>query len=140
MSALGFTYGETEILRRAQLTLHHWSEAEANGEIQREGDDGTGKPRRYYGRDMDKSYPTADREAGALRRIAEVMETRNSRAWVMSGETGEYHPKRGNTATDLVSYYQGDCRGCALYLVPKAELHGQDIAAVYNRGFAVCVD
>lgn len=123
MSKMGFTYTETETLRRAQITLHTWAEAECNGEIQR--DETTDKPRRYYGRDMDRSYPTADREKGALRRIDETLAARNDR------EPSE---------SALMRYHQTDPRGCALYLVPVSELRGQDISAVYSRGFGVCVD
>lgn len=76
-----------------------------------------GKPRRYYGPNMDRSYPVADREAGALKRLAKIMES----------------------LPHLVAYHQTDPRGCALYLVPKDKLtDGHDISSVYNRGFGVC--
>lgn len=128
-------------LRRIEMTLHRWAEAECNGEIQRNDPDDTiscapgcasrvpcgectcgradrlGKPRRYYGPNMDRSYPVADREAGALKRLAKIME-------------GLPH---------LVAYHQTDPRGCALYLVPKDKLQdGHNISSVYNRGFGVC--
>ena len=115
MADLGFRFDETETLRRAQITLHTWAEHECNGVIQR--DDDTGKPRRYYGRNMDHSAPAPDREKGALARIAAVM----------SG-----HP-------ELVSYHQTDPRGCALYIIRKADAAGRDISSVYNRGVAVCI-
>lgn len=126
--AAGFTWAEQETLRLAEKTLHRWSEAECNGEIQR--DETTGKPRRYYGRDMDKSYPTADREKGALKRIAAVMEARNERDKMHAYANQKLE-------APFVSYYQTDCRGCALYIVPVSALNGQDIHAVYNRGIAI---
>lgn len=115
MGNLGFTYGETETLRRAEMTLHRWAEAECNGEIQR--DDETNKPRRYYGAEMQHSTPTADREAGALRRIAAVLAK---------------HP-------ELTFYHQTDPRGCALYVIHKSDLNGADISSCYTSGFAVCI-
>lgn len=149
---IGVDADTADKLRRIEMSLHRWAEAECNGEIQR-GDDEVvslntleqpcasckvrkgrshrsdctggnhtlttipGKPRRYYGPNMDRSYPVADREAGALKRLAKIME-------------GLPH---------LVAYHQTDPRGCALYLVPKDKLQdGHDISSVYNRGFGVC--
>lgn len=115
MSELGFSYAETETLRRAQITLRGWAEKECNGEIQR--DETTDKPRRYYGRDMDRSAPTPDLEKGALARVAATMAA---------------HP-------ELVSYHQTDPRGCALYVLRKADVGNLDISSIYNRGVAVCI-
>ena len=92
-------------LRRAQLTLHRWSEEMCNGTIQREGPDGDGKPFRVWdgsiGQDLETkrmkwgriTSPTPDREAGALRRIEQVCK-----------EAG------------LHFYHQTDPRGCALFV------------------------
>lgn len=89
---------DARTLRRAELTLHHWFEEECNGTIQRDGDDGDGKPRRYL--DMGSApaaiWPIRDREAGARKRIAEVC-ARNG----------------------LHFYVQTDPRGCALYVSNK---------------------
>lgn len=41
---LGFSYEEAAELRRIEMTLSRWSEAECNGEIER--DETTGKPER----------------------------------------------------------------------------------------------
>ncbi len=116
MSEFGFTLDEANSLRRIELTLHRWSEAECNGEIQREGDNGDGKPRRYYGQYMDHSYPTADREAGALKRLSKIMEA---------------HP-------EWLSYHQTDPRGCALYIIRKDKLGEHPIDGYYSQGFGVC--
>ena len=117
MNRMGFDFETANKLRLIEKTLHRWSEAECNGEIQREGENGDGRPRRYYGQFMDHSYPVADREAGAIKRLAAIMTA---------------HP-------DFVSYVQGDPRDCALYLIPKDKINaGDDIGSIYNRGFGVC--
>lgn len=68
-----------------------------------------------------KSYrrPIADRERGALRRLAAIMAPRKRR---------------------FVAYHQGDPRGCALYIVPRKEIPaGTSLESVYNRGLAICI-
>ena len=86
---------DAETLRRAELTLHRWAEEVCNGTIQREGD--SGKAYRHTPHIPYKlaSYGAVvpDREAGALRRVADVCR-RNG----------------------LDYYHQGDPRGCALYI------------------------
>lgn len=63
--------------------------------------------------------PIADREKGALKRLAAIMAA---------------YP-------GLVYYHQGDPRGCALWLIPKDRLsEGERVDSVYTRGVAVCVD
>ena len=93
----GIFVDHARTLRRAQLTLHRWSEEMCNGTIQRMGEDGEGKPFRYYdgpgviqGRSV---VPIPDREAGALRRVAEVCKS-----------------------AGLHYFYQRDPRGCALFV------------------------
>lgn len=143
LQALGFTYEEAAQLRRIEMTLARWSEAECNGEI--EQNEETGKPERVSrawinGTTRERhAWPIADREAGALRRLRVIM----------GG-----HPK-------LWFYHQGDPRGCALYVgrksdLPKMEaseiarLCGENAAKTpagrlratlsmhYTRGVAVC--
>ena len=122
LNNLGFTFEEALKLRRISITLSRWAEAECNGEIQR--DEQTGKPRRYYGQCMDHSYPCADREKGALKRLEKIVEGRNQR---------ERH-----TSTGIVSaYHQTDPRGCSLYIIKQDDLSGLPIDQVYNRGVAV---
>ena len=113
---LGIPIEDANILRRAQLTLHRWAELEcgdgndyASWAIER--DETTDKPymcRYPHDGKMHRS-PVADREAGALRRVAEVCK-RNS----------------------LHFYHQTDPRGCALY-VAREPLTGSN----YNRGVAM---
>jgi len=114
---MGFTYSETEILRRAQITLHTWSEHECNGYIQR--DEKTDQPHTYNTHTGKRIARTPDRERGALARIAAVMAA---------------HPH-------LASYHQGDPRGCQLYILARDKIPaGESIAGYYAQGFAVCVD
>lgn len=103
-------------LRRAQMTLHRWAEEMCNGTIQREGEQGDGKPFRVVEsstmRNPDqwirRTYPVPDREAGALRRVAKVCK-----------EAGLYF------------FHQTDCRGCALFVAAFPLDHSN-----YDRGVA----
>ncbi len=143
LQALGFTYDEAASLRRIEMTLHRWAEAECNGEIQREEkfdargwDTGEGKPFRVYGQSHQNRYPIADREAGALKRGKAIVQARNDRVC---------HGHRHENFVHL--YQQGDPRGCALYLVTNRELRKHcdrpsegnlPIDQCYSRGLAVC--
>lgn len=111
----GLSTRNVDTLLRAEKTLHTWAEHECNGAIQR--DDTTGKPS-WYNTDTGKRlYKTADREAGALRRIAAVLK---------------------NTSLEL--YHQTDPRGCALYLLRPGDVpKGKDTSAYYARGIAICI-
>ena len=127
--ALGISRDDAAALRRISMTLRRWFELECGtGEgqvsrsIERDGENGDGKPRRYYetrNGDIIKGSLVPDRERGALKRLNGIMES---------------HP-------DFLAYHQGDPRGCALYVVPKAELTrtGLPVDAIYNNGIAVCV-
>jgi hypothetical protein len=104
---------DAETLRKAELTLNRWSAAICNGTIERPWQDDSGDPDTYIGDRPGRSiggYTDSttgvfhteymfipDREAGALRRVAEVC-------------------KRNG----LDYYHQGDPRGCSLY-ISKAE-------------------
>jgi hypothetical protein len=77
-------------LRRAELTLHKWSECEANGIIQRLSDGGRPQGFSRIGAWLG---PVPDREVSTLRRVERVC-----------GELGLHY------------YYQQDPRGCALYV------------------------
>ena len=123
LSAMGFSYDESVSLRRISMTLHRWDESEcgdgndyASWCVER--DETTGIPYRVTYPHSGKSYRTkiADREKGALRRLSAIM---------------RFHP-------ELVAYHQGDCRGAALYIVPKAIVQpNESIDSVYNRGLCV---
>ncbi len=112
LNALGFNDDEIESLRRIQMTLHRWSERECNGEVEVNDN----------GKAWDTSWThrirIANKEAGALRRLAKIME----------GKQG------------VQAYHQGDPRGCALYIVRDSDVPaGADIGSYYSRGIAVCI-
>lgn len=121
----GFTWDEAMKLRRIEMTLQRWAEAECGDSNDYcstciERDEATDKPFRvtipHHGGKTQR-YAIPDREKGALKRLAGIMAS---------------HP-------DYVAYHQGDCRGCMLYLVPKASLApGDKVDCVYTRGIAVC--
>ena len=126
LRSLGFTRDECESLRRISMTLHRWHELECGtgeGQVSRsvERDEETDKPyiRVQYPTAsgyVDRRYPTADRETGALKRLAAIM--------------------KGHAS--LSTYTQTDPRGAALYILrPQDVPAGEDPSAYYNRG--VCV-
>lgn len=129
LQELGFSYDEAVQLRRIEMTLHRWSEAECNGEIEREGEDQWARPQRnskawINGTALKRhSWPVADRERGAIQRLEVILKR---------------HPA-------LLYYHQSDPRGCALYIVNKPGLveGGPNelrrwLSENYNRGVAVC--
>ena len=133
LAELGFTYDESDALRRIEMTLHRWAERECGdgSDWAIERDDDTGKPfNAYHGPGSRTRYAIADREAGALLRLATILSVRNMRE-EGSKEPGEQNP---------VSYYhEGDPRGCALYLLRAADIPaGCSVESCYNRGLAVC--
>lgn len=122
LQGAGFSYSEAQTLRRIEMTLSRWNEHECNGAIQRDGEDGDGKPRWYYENsrtgEVTRGPLIADRERGAIRRLNALMQSHGGH----------------------VAYLQGDPRGCALYIVPKSEMQrtGLEVGAVYTNGIAVC--
>jgi hypothetical protein len=126
---LGFTRVEAEQLRRISLTLHRWFEHECNGAIQRDGDDGEGKPF-WYNTETGRKYgAVSDREAGARKRLDAIIGARNARV----------KPADGQTRIDPVSaYIQGDPRGAVLYILRPGDVpEGKDVQAYYTRGICV---
>ncbi len=122
LSELGFRAVEIEQLLKIERTLQRWSEQECGNSNNHcswaiERDETTGKPFRVVHPNTGNSYktPIADREAGALKKLGKIMAD---------------HP-------ELVSYHQGDPRGCALYIVRRADLAGESLDCQYTRGVAV---
>lgn len=116
-TGISLSFDDANTLRRAQITLQRWSEMECgdSGPFSSwaiERDDATGLPYCAVYPHNRPSYRRriADKERGALKRIAEVC-ARNG----------------------LHFYHQGDPRGCALY-VDKEPLSD----SAYNRGVACC--
>ncbi len=109
---------EINSLLRASKTLSTWAEHECNGEIQRDGDDGDGRPAWYNTNTGKKICYTSDREAGALKRAAKIAKSHG-----------------------LEIYHQGDPRGCALYIIRPGDVkEGQNVGSCYNNGLAICID
>ena len=119
--SLGFTVGEAGSLRRISMTLRRWHELECGvdgGCIER--DETTDKPY-WYNSISGRRSPVADREKGALKRLAAILGQRNARS---SGT--------------LTSYIQGDPRGAALYLIRPGDVpDGQSVDSYYTRGICV---
>ena len=112
----GVAFEDTCALRRISMTLHRWHELECgveSGGVER--DETTGKVS-WYNSYTGKRSPYADRETGALKRLAAIMARYPS----------------------LQSYVQGDPRGCALYIIRPGDVpDGENVDAYYSRGVAV---
>ena len=126
LQALGFTAAEVESLRRISNTLRRWHEMECNGDVQR--DETTGQCyAQYGGAGPFLTVKCADREAGAKKRLAAILERRNSgilfdSAW----------PRK------VSAYIQTDPRGAALYILRPGDVPaGKDAGAYYDRGICV---
>jgi hypothetical protein len=131
---LGFTREEAEALRRISLTLHRWFEHECNGAIQRDGENGDGRPYWYNTHTGRKIAPVADREAGAMRRLRAIINARNDRATsaALANETWKVN------GVEVSSYIQGDPRGAALYIIRPGDVpERQDVNSYYTRGIVV---
>ncbi len=142
LQALGFTYEESAQLRRIEITLQRWAEAECGDSNEYcstaiERDETTGKPFRVVMHHSGliakaRRYPIADREAGAIRRLRAIVDARNARKFPNGLSDADCHPDF------IFPHHQSDPRGCALYLVKTSDLNGQSIDSIYSRGLAVC--
>lgn len=107
----GFSFDEARELRRISMTLHRWHEMECGdgneyaswcivrgkktGQVFEYDDDGKPYLERHAHTSNKPTYTlVADRERGALKRLAAIM--------------AKY--------PELTSYIQGDPRGCSLYI------------------------
>lgn len=140
LQSLGFTYDEAAALRRIEMTLRRWFELECGvdrGHIEREGGTDDGRPMFYVAARLvagqwyqPKPYAVADREAGARRRLAAIVNARNLR---------ESPAEVSDDQNLIVPYVQTDPRGCSLYLLKRSDIRpGEEIGSIYNRGLAVC--
>jgi hypothetical protein len=134
LDALGFTGDECAALIKIERTLHNWCEKECgddNGCIER--DEKTGKAK-YRNSTSGKAWPIADRERGALKRLAAIMAGHAKRNCHIFKDDG-----RVSAAGPLSYYYQTDCRGCALYIIRPGDVPaGSSVESCYNRGIAIC--
>jgi hypothetical protein len=132
LRSLGFTSEEAEQLRRISMTLHRWHERECgdgNGCIER--DETTGKAYWLNSHTMKRSA-VADREKGALKRLAAILGQRKGRPAVVNGRLN------AAPAGKLTAYIQTDPRGAALYIIRPSDVPaGADVSAHYNRGICV---
>ncbi len=119
----GFTRDEAAILRKASVRLQRWHERECGiegGCIER--DTTTNRPMWHNSR-TGHLWPIPDRDAGARRRIAQVLTARN-------GRDGDAWPIR--------AYIQTDPRGAAVWLLtPNDAPCTDDLAPHYSNGLAV---
>lgn len=119
LTAIGISYADAVDLRRIAMTLHRWHEMECgtdSGAIER--DETTGKPfwHRAGGLYPTRRYNVADRETGALKRLAAIMAR---------------YPAFG-------FYVQGDPRGASLYILRPGDVPaGESADSFYSRGVAV---
>lgn len=116
LRAIGIGYDDAIALRRIAMTLHRWHELECgtdSGCVER--DESTGRAYWLNSYTMRRS-PIADRETGALKRMAKIMAR---------------YPK-------LQSYVQGDPRGASLYILKPGDVpEGASVDSYYSRGVAV---
>ena len=131
---LGFSFDECEKMRRISLTLRRWFELEcgngnewADWSIERD-ENGEGRPfmvTHYHPRHGSQARttksPVADRETGARKRLAAIIQGRNERA---SGK--------------VETYIQTDPRGASLYILRPGDIpEGADPCQYYNRGLCL---
>jgi hypothetical protein len=123
LASLGFTREEAEKLRRISMTLRRWFELECGtdgGCIER--DETTGKA--YWLTVHGTRYQIADRETGARKRLAAIMEARALRV--------------GSAHVTLAAYIQTDPRGAALYILRPGDVpEGEEPECYYSRGLCV---
>lgn len=158
LCALGFTMSEAEQLRRISVTLRRWHELECgleHGCIER--DETTDKPfwvSSYVTGKAGRRTPVADREKGALKRLAAIITARNAR-YGLQCEDRNYRCDNGTfdvvTADGNIrlqnlpaekavisTYIQTDPRGAALYIIRPGDVPaGEDVSAYYSRGICV---
>lgn len=124
LQSLGFTFDECEKLRRISMTLHRWHELEcgnsndyASWAIER--DEETEIPylvTHHYSQNKPSRRRVADRETGAKKRLAKLLESKPG----------------------LSAYIQGDPRGAALYILRPGDIpEGKEAMSYYNRGICV---
>ena len=123
LRSLGFPYNEAEALRRISMTLRRWHELECGTDLGCIERDEKTKKTYWLNSYTGKRQPTPDRETGARKRLAQIIDARNLR------ESGH--------GTNLRAYVQGDTRGAALYILrPDDAPIGQEDSC-YSRGICV---
>ena len=117
LECAGISPEDAKALRRIAMALHRWHVLECGinyGYIER--DEETGVPYWLNARTGRRAYRVADRETGALRRLAAIMAR---------------YPA-------LSAYVQGDPRGAALYILRPGDVpEGGYAEDYYSYGMAV---
>lgn len=129
LQGLGFTFDECERLRRISMTLRRWHELEcgsgddfADWAVERDNN-GEGVPylvKHIHKRNGNEARTIkkriADRETGAKKRLAKLLESK----------------------AGLSAYIQGDPRGAALYILRPGDVpEGREPMSYYYRGICV---
>ena len=125
LAMLGFTMDDTDRLLKIERTLHRWHELECGTGNEHgtsfhvEREELTEKPFLVTSwRDRTNRRPYPDKEKGALKRLAEILEGKG-----------------------VTHYQQTDPRGCALYLIRPTDIPaGESVHAFYSRGISICID
>lgn len=116
VQSLGISWNDAVALRRIAMTLHRWHELECgddHGCIERDEQTGKAYWRNSYNMCL---VPIADRETGAIKRLASIMD--------------RYNP--------LSYYVQTDPRGASLYILRPGDVpEGKEVDAYYSRGIAI---
>lgn len=167
LRALGFTREECENLRRISRTLQRWFERECgdsnnymswaitrgrmvDGVFTHDDDGQAFEERHVYvqnriGQARTTYTRIADRETGARRRLAAILQQRNLRQTVacdcgyrLGDETGHEADCAAGQETAISAYIQTDPRGAALYLLQPGDIPGgQTAEGCYTRGICV---
>lgn len=114
----GVKRDDAAALRRISMTINAWNIRMCNGDIQR--CETSNIPYTWFrpalGKPMQQGPRAADREAGAMKRLKDIM----SRYPAMS------------------HYVQGNPRGCCLYIIRPGDVpEGKEIDSHYTNGIAV---
>ena len=124
---IGIAYDDANRLRRISMTLQRWFELECgdgneHGSWAIERDEETDIPylvhhhyRHGQGQDYTSRHRIADRENGARKRLAKMMENYPS----------------------LTYYVQTDPRGCSLFILSVEDVKDYPLDQIYSRGIAV---
>ena len=154
LQGMGFTRDECDKLRRISMTLRRWHELECGingGCIERDEETGRAMWRNEYRTGSNKVWPIADRERGALKRLAAIVAERNERKGIAADwrnyrcDNGTFDIVDANgdivrhnlpaESAALSSYIQGDPRGAALYILRPGDVpEGADVDGYYSRG------
>lgn len=129
----GFSFADASELRRISMTLHRWHELECGdsndyaswtitrgrkiaGGFEHDEDGAPFEERHVHSENKARYTPIADKERGALKRLAAIVARYPGFAF----------------------YVQGDPRGASLYILRPGDVPaGESVDSLYTRGIAV---